>query len=48
MKKYGRAEVQLHSFLTLLLDGDERSASRPLCFATGKGTDLTSWMEKNV
>jgi len=35
MKVYGGAEVLLHSFLTLALDG-ERSATCPGCFTSGK------------
>jgi hypothetical protein len=36
MKTYGVVEVQLHSFLTLALDGGEWSASRPCRFTYGE------------
>jgi hypothetical protein len=34
-KAVGRVEVQLHSFLTAALDGDQCSALRPGRFTTG-------------
>jgi len=37
MKIYGKAEVQLHSFLTLALDGSEWSASQTSCFTLWEG-----------
>jgi len=33
----GKAEVQLHSFLTLALDGSEWSASQTSCFTLWEG-----------
>jgi hypothetical protein len=37
MKTYGKMKVQLNPFLTLALDGSERSASRPGRFTPGEG-----------
>jgi len=36
MKTYGGVEVQLHAFLTAMLDGGEWSASRPRPFIPGE------------
>jgi hypothetical protein len=35
MKAYGVVEVQLHAFLTSVLDGGEWSSSRPCGFTAG-------------
>jgi hypothetical protein len=44
MKAYWGMEVYLHSFLTLALDGDEWSASRPCRFTPGVGAPGTHWI----
>jgi len=34
MKAYGGVEVLIHSLITSVLDGGDRSASRPDCYAS--------------
>jgi len=36
MKAFGRMEVQLHTFLIMVLDGHESLASHPGCFTPWK------------
>jgi hypothetical protein len=40
MKTYGGVDVQIHSFLTLVLVGGEWSASRPCLFTPGKESQV--------
>jgi hypothetical protein len=37
-------DIQLHTFLTSVLDGDEWSASRPGRFTPGEGAHGTHWL----
>jgi hypothetical protein len=45
MKAYGEVDVQIHIFLTSVLDGGEWSASRPDRFTPGEGAQGTYWIE---
>jgi len=45
MKIYGGVEVQTHSFFTLELDGNERSASHPSLFTPGKESLVPTELE---
>jgi hypothetical protein len=44
MKTHGRVEIQLHRFLTSVLDGGEWSASRHDHFATRERDPDTHWI----
>jgi len=44
IKMYGWVEVQLHTFLTLLLHGGEWSASQPACFTPRERVQVTHWI----
>jgi hypothetical protein len=48
----GRAEVQLHSLLTLAVDGGQQLTSHPCCFTPGKertsSVHLIWWMSTTV
>jgi hypothetical protein len=44
MKSYGGVEMQLHAFLTLVLDGGEWSASRPGRFTRRERASDTHWI----
>jgi len=41
MQTYIGADVQLHTFLTLILDGGKQSVSHPTCFTPGKRVPST-------
>jgi hypothetical protein len=44
MKVYGGMKVQIHSFLSMALDGGEWVVSGPGCFTPGKGALRTHWI----
>jgi hypothetical protein len=45
MKTYGIRKVQVHSFLTLPLNGDEGSVLRSGLFTVGERANGTHWIE---
>ena len=48
MKSYGGVEAQLHSFLTLALDGSKRSISDSVGFTPGEEAHVTHRIRVNV
>jgi hypothetical protein len=47
VKMYGGVEVQIHVFLTSVLDGGKWSVSRPRRFTPGERAPGTQWIERN-
>jgi hypothetical protein len=45
MKMYGGVEVEIHTYLTLALDGGQRSASCPCHFTIKEGAQVPTGPE---